>query len=315
MTERIRKISLLLVALMVALAIPAAASAHAKATSADTKAASVSDNWSGYAVHRTGVSFRSVTATWTQPSAVCTDREPTFSAFWVGLGGYSLSSDALEQIGTEADCRSNGSQSLSAWYELVPAASRVIRLKVMAGDRITATVDVIGNLVTVRLADKTRHESFSKTVTDHTIDVSSAEWIAEAPSECFTATRCQTLPLTDFGSVNFEDAEAKTTTGRTGSISSPLWQRTKIVLGTSGPTYVYDSRATSTMASPSPLTGSGRIFTVTYTGTTGTQPSGTTVAQPSGTASAAPSYGAHGSVRGSIGRGKRLVEGVGAGPG
>src|SRR5438270_11021235 len=82
-----------------------------------------SANWAGSAVHRTGVRFSRVIGQWRQPTLTCTRRSVTYSAMWVGIGGYSASATALEQIGTEADCRSNGRQTSSTWYEIVPAPS------------------------------------------------------------------------------------------------------------------------------------------------------------------------------------------------
>jgi hypothetical protein len=86
-------------------------------------ATAVSSNWAGYAV--AGATYKSVSGTWTQPAANCASAgaSRTASAFWVGLGGNSESSNALEQTGTEADCSANGLASYAAWYELVPAAS------------------------------------------------------------------------------------------------------------------------------------------------------------------------------------------------
>ena len=46
-----------------------------------------SSNWAGYAVtHRKP--FTSVTGKWVQPTATCADLSSTYSAFWVGLGGF-----------------------------------------------------------------------------------------------------------------------------------------------------------------------------------------------------------------------------------
>ena len=95
----------------------------------------VSSNWAGYAVH--GAGFHSVWASWRQPGVSCARGQTAYSAYWVGLGGYSSGSQALEQIGTEADCR-NGRPVLSAWFEMVPAASVPVSLPVSVGDDITA---------------------------------------------------------------------------------------------------------------------------------------------------------------------------------
>ncbi len=80
-----------------------------------------SSNWAGYAVH--GASFHQVIGAWRQPGVSCVPGRRTYSAFWIGLGGFKAGADALEQIGTEADCRASGAERLGAWYEMVPAVS------------------------------------------------------------------------------------------------------------------------------------------------------------------------------------------------
>lgn len=242
----------------VALMAPAAASA-------DT---TTSGNWSGYAVHRTGVSFRKVSAHWRQPSGTCLPGHSSYSAFWVGIGGYSLASNALEQVGSELDCTASGQRRMSVWYELVPKASRTIPMSVGAGDELSASVRVAGDRVTISLADLTRHESFTRKLTDHHTDTGSAEWIAEAPSNCSSATSCLILRLADFGSVGFTRASAVTTRHRSGSISSALWGATKIMLGPQGHQSAAGS-SSGTEASPSTLRGGGHNFSVAYTGLLG----------------------------------------------
>src|SRR4051794_34361235 len=97
--------------------------------------ASVSSNWSGYAVTSGAAHFKRVAATWTVPAVTCTTtRRRAYSAAWVGLGGYHDDSRALEQIGTSSDCV-GGTPRYSAWYELVPSASVDLPLGVRAGDR------------------------------------------------------------------------------------------------------------------------------------------------------------------------------------
>ena len=56
------------------------------------------------------------------------------------------SSQALEQVGTSADCDSaTGKPSYYAWYELVPGAAVTIqKLKIAPGDLITTSVNVVG---------------------------------------------------------------------------------------------------------------------------------------------------------------------------
>lgn len=243
----------------VALALCSAPSAAA----ADTASSS---NWAGYAVHRAGVRFTKVLGTWTQPNARCSARNPTFSAMWVGLGGYAQSSNALEQIGTEVDCTSSGKVSSSAWYELVPAASRTIRMKVRPGDTMSATVSVTGHRVVLSLSDTTAHKTFRKVVYPSAVDVSSAEWILEAPSDCAAANLCQTLPLADFGSAAFAGTRAQSVGGLLGTISDRSWDATRIQLRPTGRRFIGLNGASGT-ATASALNLRGTSFSLAYSAT------------------------------------------------
>jgi hypothetical protein len=241
------------------LAVGAAPSAMA----ADTASSS---NWAGYAVHRAGVRFTKVVGAWTQPNATCVAGQQAYSAIWLGLGGYAQSSNALEQIGSEVDCTAAGRVSSSAWYELVPAVSRTIRMTVKPGDAMSASVSVNGRRVVLSLVDSTRHQTFSKVLQASVVDVSSAEWIIEAPSDCVSANSCQTLPLADFVSANFAQARAQSVSGHVGSISDRAWGATKIQLRPSGRRFVVlnGSGPTVGTATPSALNPRGTTFTVAY---------------------------------------------------
>jgi hypothetical protein len=229
-----------------------------------------SDNWSGYAIHANHTSFKQVAGTWNQPAGNCSAGGPTYSAFWVGLGGYGASSRAIEQLGTELDCSAKGAVQLSAWYELLPAPVRKISMTIAAGDTIAGSVRVSGKDVTLTLSDTTRGETFSKTILDHTIDQTSADWITEAPSQCAGMYRCEPLPLTPFGSVTFSGASAETLSGRSGAISSRLWDTTKIVLARAAR---FVATRSATLASPSALHDGGSAFTVSYSGAAPSSPS------------------------------------------
>ncbi len=235
-----------------------------------------STNWAGYAVHRPGVSFRTVQAAWRQPRLACHRGSPTFSSYWVGLGGYSETSQAIEQIGTEADCTRSGRARSTAWYELLPAPSMPIRLRIHPGDLMAAVVTVAGHAVAFTLEDLTTRRAFGRRFRAHSLDVSSAEWIVEAPSDCPDATRCLTLPLADFGSTSFLQSAVQTRRGHWGTISDPTWQVTKISLDPGGRRLVAASTATSSAggAIAGPLDGTGQQFTVTYAGLAGGAPRG-----------------------------------------
>jgi Peptidase A4 family len=251
------------VRLPIAIIVTGCLAAVAPAALGDTV---TSSNWAGYAVHRAGIQFKKVSGTWVQPSASCTSGSQTYSAIWVGLGGYNESSNALEQIGSELDCTASGKVNSNLWYELVPAPSRSIRMKVRPGDALTATVAVNGNSVTLSIRNVTTHHTFTKRIRSSLVDVSSAEWIVEAPSDCIDANTCQTLPLANFGSTTFAFATSQTTAGHVGAISDPAWDSSKIRLTASGRRFVSSGGSTSVVgvADPSDLGMTGGSFRVTY---------------------------------------------------
>ena len=233
-----------------------------------------STNWAGYAIHRPHVAFRSVEGTWTQPGAQCTPGVRTYSSLWVGLGGFSLISNALEQIGTEVDCKPSGAVHSTAWYELVPAPSVQLRLTVRPGDVMHARVAVRGHRVEISLYDQTRKRGFYKRFTTSFIDVSSAEWIVEAPSQCLGSKICESLPLANFGSATFTSAVVQSAKGRVGSISNPSWRQTEIKLVPDGRRFVSQGSPQTAVgtATPSPLSPDGQSFAVTYSETPVTGP-------------------------------------------
>ncbi|MEI8105033.1 MAG: G1 family glutamic endopeptidase [Actinomycetes bacterium] len=201
----------------------------------------VSSNWAGYAAIGPGstpatasplTSFTDVTATWVQPAATCAAGASTAAAIWVGIGGYSLSSQKLEQVGTDLDCSADGKASYYVWYELVPADAVNVRLKIFPGDTITASVLITGSDVLVQVKDRTRRTSFTKHLPMIAPDLTSAEWIIEAPSEC--GATCHELDLTNFGSFKltrtFATASTPSAGVQGGRILSPFWETMAIRL-------------------------------------------------------------------------------------
>jgi hypothetical protein len=248
---------------LTALAV-AGAAAFAPPALADT---GLSTNWAGYAAHAGGVTYSAVSAAWREPAAKCSKPSRTYSAMWVGIGGYSQTSQALEQIGTEVDCKSSGRAAASAWYELVPAPSHPISMKIHAGDVVAASVVLgTGSTVTLNLDDLTTKAHFHRTYKAPVIDDTSAEWILEAPSECLGPNACETLPLANFQHATFTLAAATDSTGHTGSIADPTWGATQITLSPHGRRYVGFRGATSYAggATPGPLDATGTAFTVAF---------------------------------------------------
>ena len=171
----------------------------------------------------------------------------------------------VEQIGTEPGRlhRGGGTTALETrGTSSSPPRRKTISLAVHPGDVMHATVTVVGHNVTVVLRNLTSHKTFRKSLNAPAIDVSSAEWIVEAPSECVSQFACQALPLANFGSVGFDSATVTSTNGIAGSIVSPRWWRTKIDLTPGSQRFIVARQTSDTAgsATPSPLSGAGRAF-------------------------------------------------------
>jgi hypothetical protein len=238
---------------------------HGPASFGAAAASEVSTNWAGYAVAATSVGtgkpFTSVTGRWVQPAASCESGTPTYSAFWVGLGGFSQGSYAVEQTGTQANCYFS-QPYYGAWYELFPAPPVNLKLRIRPGDLLSATVTVNKRTVLIRLKNVTTNKLFTKLLTMRRPDLSSAEWIAEAPTGCNYLGSCTTLPLTNFGTVDFSRSSARVK-GHKGRISDPVWAATSIELHGDLNDPERPSQAGAN-AIPGLLGGDGGSFTVSW---------------------------------------------------
>ncbi|MBV9794592.1 MAG: hypothetical protein JO016_11705 [Actinobacteria bacterium] len=204
-------------------------------------AAATSTNWSGYAAAGQAGQFTSVSSSWTQPAVTC-GAQQTFSSFWVGLDGDGTQS--VEQTGTEADC-DNGAASYQGWWEMFPAAPVFYNEPVKPGDAMSAkVVSNGGGSYSLTLSDATENWTQTTQQTSTTAQDGSAEVIAEAPS-----SQNGVLPLSNFGTVSFTDADAD---------NAPIGNANADSL-----TMV--SAAGVTEATPSALTG-GNAFSVTFGG-------------------------------------------------
>ena len=200
-------------------------------------------NWSGYA--SIDSTFDDVKGSWVQPSATCNGKS-TYSSFWLGLDGYS--SSTVEQVGTEADC-SKGKPVYYAWWELFPDPSRTIsRFTVTPGAIYSAEVQDVAGDLTLTLSGG-GNQPFSLTTGVGAASLSSAEWIAEAPSMC-AKSGCRELPLTDFGTVSFSGAS---TNG--GAIDDSAWSFDPLTMVTGNGTV---------KAAPSALDPTGSSFSIAW---------------------------------------------------
>ena len=255
---------------MATLAVGVSSASAAAPARSLREATSVSGNWAGYAItlpsgNARSKAFRTVTSSWVVAPVTC-DQGRSYSSAWIGLGGFYRASPALEQIGTEADCSRGGSAVYSAWYELVPRAPVNLRLRIRAGDNVAARVTVNGRRVALSLRDVTTGAHFSRAVRFNAPDVSSAEWIVEAPSACDSSGNCQSLRLANFGTDGFAGASVTAQNGQTGAISDPRWTQTKIILRQELGFGRFGVAAAGASATPSDLSPDGASFSVTYSG-------------------------------------------------
>jgi hypothetical protein len=250
-------------------AVAAAAICMAPTASAATTDVneSTSANWSGYVAGDGSQQFSSVSGSWVEPTVDCTTSDGV-AAFWVGIGGAGQGNGSLEQVGTQATCSNGSSADHYAWYELVPAAPVRLEVAISPGDHMAAQVSVSGTAVTVKLTDQTTGASSTKNLQMDNPDVSSAEWIAEAPSSCDQSGNCTPLALANFANVDFTNASA-TADGHTGSISDSSWGSHAVqLLGgsqdqqDSGAGFASDTSSAS--AAPSPLSTDGGSFSVAW---------------------------------------------------
>ncbi|HEX6761251.1 MAG TPA: G1 family glutamic endopeptidase [Gaiellaceae bacterium] len=267
------KLGRILATATAAIAAVAVLPAVAAAASGDQ----TSSNWAGWAISDTStiagapiagstttLSFSSTTATWVQPRVSCTAGSPSYSAFWVGLGGLASDSRALEQVGTQANCNSVGKAAYTAWYEIVPAPSVSVKLKVVPGDVISASVNVQPNGILVQVKNRTRKTSFTKLLPMPAVtDFTSAEWIAEAPSSCNEdLSHCRTLPLANFGTVPFTRIAAIANT-HPGVVTDSAWASTRIDLVPDAVGH-FGGLGTAGTATPTAVDATGRAFSVAF---------------------------------------------------
>ena len=186
------------------MARPAGASASAAAQGHGARTTDESTNWSGYAATGANGAFKSISASWKEPTATCSSRSAQYASFWVGLDGFT--SNSVEQTGTDSDC-SGRTPDYYGWYEMFPANPVNFTNPVSPGDSFTASVTFSGTeTYTLVLKDVTKGWTQTITKNQSGLDRSSAEVITEAPS-----SQRGVLPLANFGTVSYSASAANGT--------------------------------------------------------------------------------------------------------
>jgi hypothetical protein len=174
----------------------------ARVTGHGRNATATSTNWSGYAVTGANGAYKSISASWKEPTATCTSRRSAqYASFWVGLDGYN--SNSVEQTGTDSDC-SGTSPKYYGWYEMYPAFPVNFSNTVRPGDSMSASVTFSGTQTyTLVLKDTTQGWTQTIVKSQSGLDRSSAEVITEAPS-----SSSGVLPLANFGTISYSTSSA-----------------------------------------------------------------------------------------------------------
>jgi Peptidase A4 family len=226
------RLSLPLLAAAAAISVAAAPSSAARGTSRAAHGSVVSPSWSGYVATAPAgrpITFRSAAASWRVPSVRCDGAKARqTSAIWVGLGGFVTQPGKVEQIGVDAGCDQAGKPIYDAWFEVVPYPAYPLGKPVVAGDLVSALVEISGGWVDLRLADRTRGWSASRRITWPLPDTSSAEWIVEAPGTCIRS-QCVEASLADFGALTMRGIRASGR-GASGTLADSAWKVTAVRL-------------------------------------------------------------------------------------
>ncbi|HEY2596584.1 MAG TPA: G1 family glutamic endopeptidase [Chloroflexota bacterium] len=217
----------------------------APASSMPASVRDTSRNWSGY--DASGGTYTGVTATWTVPQPT-TSGATGVGATWVGIGG--VNSRDLIQAGTQDVASSTGQSQYQAWIELLPQASRQVRLAVRPGDSVTVSIQEQGQgtgVWQISFTNNTSGQTYQTTV-NYASTESSVEWVEEAPMG-----QNGLLPLDNFSSVAFSQASA-TVNGQTQNLSQLGAQPITMLNGSGQP-----------LAVPSSIGSDGSSFLVTRT--------------------------------------------------
>lgn len=217
-----------------------------------------SSNWAGYiaasSINNPTAEVTGITGSWIVQTANATSG-CTYSAQWIGIGGFFSGDSSLIQAGTTSqyDCGA----SYSAWYEMLPAAETPISMSINPGDVVVVTIFLANapNFWNIYINDTTQNEHFSTTVT-YNSSMLSAEWIEERPE-----INGQLSCLADFGTAYFgsyftgiPNTNYATINGITGPISSFSYESIDMT-----------SNSGSIIAQPGSLINGGS-FTMQYEG-------------------------------------------------
>jgi len=291
---------MLLAAFSPAFALSSLMTADGMSTAIINSSTSVASyNWGGYAVLTSSVT--SASGSWVVPAMTAGASSTTtyYSAFWVGIDGFS--SSTVEQTGILAETK-GASTTYFAWYEFYPAGmyeivtatstatGASVPATVSADDVMTATVTYVGSVAGVFSSPgnllsgassvfsspsaafsgpgrdpsgRARGSEFTATITDTT-----AGWTYTYTGTVSNAARSSAEWIVETPSVNGRFASlADFGTVSFSSCSAATASGAISLSGSNvyGITIVADNRAETTMATPSALTVNSNVGSFTDT--------------------------------------------------
>ena len=208
-------------------------------------------NSAGYAASRGGTRFRLVRATFFVPYLNCALSRGASSDEWVGLGGFVGKSVTVQQDGIQADCVA-GRGTYKAWFDMYPRPEVLSRIRVRAGDSVTASVyyDATTGKFKLSLINNTTGGRFSATrpcPAGMTCPAHSAEIISSAPTRG-SGRHLVVKPLADYGAVSYAAIAITDRSGQRSGLRSAFWGATRIIQTEADSPFLVISRPTQTQA-------------------------------------------------------------------
>jgi len=209
-------------------------------------------NSAGYAASRPGTRFRLVRATFFVPYLNCALSKGASSDEWVGLGGFVGKSVTVQQDGIQADCGPQGRGTYKAWFDMYPRPEVLSRIRVRAGDSVTASVyyDSATGKFKLSLINNTTGGRFSVTrrcPAGNTCPAHSAEILSSAPTHG-SGRHLVVKPLADYGAVSYAAIAITDRDGQRGGLRSAFWGATRIIQTEADSPFLVISRPTQTQA-------------------------------------------------------------------
>ncbi len=217
----------------------------------------LSPNWAGYIVVKKDSNnqieektVKYVEGTWEVPEVDCSSISTGYVYIWVGIDGYSSSSNTIEQIGTAARCN-GGNPSYFAFWEMYPRpVNQISNFQISPGDEVYAKVEFIGkNNFNLSITNLDTGKTFSVVKKMKGTKRSSAEWIVEDPLGIASPGN-----FPEFDEVTFTNTKAKMKNVQGKTISNPNWVSYEIDMAGDG----------VLKADASPLMSGGKSFNVTW---------------------------------------------------